>query len=204
MCKGTILIAEDEGKIRSLMRLYLERNDYRVISARHGKEAFQLAKEHEPDLIVLDIMMPEMNGLEVCIAIRREERFAHVPIIFLSSLGDKQTIISGLEIGADDYITKPFDPNEMVARINATLRRAKVKVKGKPPKSNVTDLYESLTYQEVQIIHLMEKGYTNKEIAEELHLTEGTVKVYNHQLYQKLNVKNRTQAIVLAKEKSII
>lgn len=202
MCKGIVLIAEDEEKIRSLIRIYLEQNDYKVIAAKHGKQAFRLIQEHEPDLSVLDIMMPEMNGLEVCKEVRKLEQFQHMPIIFLSSLNEKQTIISGLEIGGDDYLTKPFDPNELVARINAILRRSKVKAA--PVKKDPIDFYDELTYQEVQIIHLMEKGYTNREIAETLYLTEGTVKVYNHQLFQKLNVKNRTQAIVLAKEMQLI
>lgn len=200
--KRIILVAEDEEKIRNLLKLYLEQNDYTVMIATNGREALELTIKHSPDLVVLDILMPEMSGLEVCQELRNDKRFTELPVIYLSSLNEKQSIISALEKGGDDYVTKPFDPNELIARINAILRRIKSKEKNKPEGIDV--LGKDLTYQEIKILQYMEKGFTNKEIALKLLLTEGTVKVYNHVIYQKLQVKNRTQAIVRAKEIQLI
>lgn len=198
--KGRILVAEDERKILHLLQLYLEKNNYDVITAQNGKEALEKIKRYSPDLLVLDIIMPGMNGHEVCKKIRKDRKYKDIPIIYLSSLTEKQSVISSLEIGGDDYMTKPFDPNELIARINAILRR----VKGRYISSEREDRMEELTFQEQKILQYMEEGYTNKEIAFNLSLTEGTVKVYNHIIYQKLQVKNRTQAIVRAKELNII
>lgn len=199
--KRTVLLAEDEERIRTLLTLYLEKNNYKVITASDGAKALQLIEEKRPDVVVLDILMPILSGIQVCKILRNDPTYQEIPILFLSSLNEKKSVIEGLDSGGDDYVTKPFDPNELVARVNALLRRSK-KV-----TENVLDkqlLYEELTNQEMNILHLMEKGYTNKEIAEELTLTEGTVKVYNHHIYQKLQVKNRTQAIVKAKEVLLI
>src|SRR5690625_2624907 len=201
MRKKKVLVVEDEKKIRTLLALYLEKNNYKVITAKNGQEAIEQVEQHLPTLVVLDIMMPVMNGLKVCQVLRKDRRYKQIPVLYLSSLTDKQSIISSLEQGGDDYVTKPFDPNEVVARINAILRRTKQKYGQKVDDHYV---YEELTHQERNILHYIEKGYTNKEIAHQLTLTEGTVKVYNHVIYQKLHVKNRTQAIVRAKELQII
>src|SRR5699024_1079501 len=138
---------------------------------------------------------------EVCRILREHDRFKEIPILYISSLTEKVSIIRSLEQGGDDYVTRPFDPNEVIARIRAILRRTKRKF---VKKATDNYLYEELTHQERSILHNIEKGYTNKEIANQLTLTEGTVKVYNHVIYQKLHVKNRTQAIVRAKELQII
>lgn len=199
MIKGRVLVVDDEYKIRSLLELYLLKNEYEVITADCGRAALQAIEQHNPDLVVLDILMPDISGLEVCQNIRKRKS---IPVIFLSCQQESETIISGLEFGGDDYLTKPFDPNELVARINALLRRTKESGLANPPKTNFQ--FDTLTAQEGQILLCIEKGYTNKEIAKKLHLTEGTIKVYNHIIFQKLQVKNRTQAIVRAKEEKII
>lgn len=195
---GKVLVAENEDKIRSLLKLYLENNHYTVIEASDGEEALRLIKYHSIDVLVLDILMPKMTGLEVCKIIRQDSTYRNLPILFLSGLNQKKAIIEGLEAGGDDYLTKPFDPNEFVARVNAILRRTR----GEEKEDIV--FYEELTTQERKVLQLMEQGYTNKEIALKLYLTEGTIKVYSHHIYQKLQVKNRTQAIVRAKEAEII
>jgi len=199
--KEKVLLVEDEQRIRTLLRLYLEKNNFSVIMAKDGEEALEIVKKRSVDIIVLDIMIPKKNGLEVCRILREHKRLKKIPILYISSLTEKASIISSLEQGGDDYVTKPFDPNEVVARIHAILRRTKQKYGQKVDDHYV---YEELTHQERNILHYIEKGYTNKEIAHQLTLTEGTVKVYNHVIYQKLHVKNRTQAIVRAKELQII
>lgn len=115
----TILIADDEKEIRSLIRLYLEKDGYKVIEAADGKEALDQMKQ-EVDLVVLDIMMPHIDGMTVLQQIRR---ISNVPIIMLSSKTGHADRILGLDLGADDYMVKPFDPLELVARISANLRR---------------------------------------------------------------------------------
>lgn len=191
---------DDEQKIRSLLELYLIENEYEVVTADCGRVALEALKNDKPDLVVLDILLPDMNGIELCQQIRQENE---IPVIYLSCLQESETIITGLEFGGDDYLTKPFDPNVLVAKINALLRRIRDKHLS-PSNVEKQDDNLLLTDQEIQILHWIEKGYTNKEIAEKLALTEGTIKVYNHNIFQKLHVKNRTQAIVRAKEEKII
>lgn len=117
----TILIAEDDKDIVNLLKLYLESNGYRTVTAENGAEAYQLVTEEQIDLAVLDIMMPEMDGYELTMKIRENYDF---PIIFLSAKNLDNDKILGLNLGADDYMTKPFNPLEIIARINSNLRRA--------------------------------------------------------------------------------
>ncbi|MFC1977470.1 response regulator transcription factor [Chloroflexota bacterium] len=122
MAKGKILVVDDERKILSLVRAYLEREGYRVIEATDGRQALEAFHRGTPDLIVLDIMLPEVDGLEVCREIRRT---SEVPIIMLTARDEDTDKLIGLELGADDYITKPFSPRELVARVRAVLRRTR-------------------------------------------------------------------------------
>ncbi len=117
-----ILVADDEPKVVRLARDYLEKNGFRVISAGDGNTALAMARRERPDLILLDLMMPGMDGREVCQILRRE---SDIPIIMLTALAEESDLVAGLEIGADDYITKPFSPRAMVARVRAALRRAR-------------------------------------------------------------------------------
>ncbi len=121
-----ILVVDDEPKIIRLARDYLEKNGYRVVTAADGQSALTMARREKPDLIILDLMLPNMDGREVCKILRRE---SDVPIIMLTALAEEIDQVTGLEIGADDYITKPFSPRALVARVRAMLRRAKGEIK---------------------------------------------------------------------------
>ncbi len=121
----TILIIEDEPKVARLARDYLEKNNYRVLIANDGKSGLATARGEKPDLLVLDLMLPGMDGLDVCRTLRQE---TDMPIIMLTARAEETDRLIGLEIGADDYITKPFSPRELVARVRALLRRAKGRV----------------------------------------------------------------------------
>ena len=116
-----ILIAEDDADIRALLRLYLEGDGFRVLEAEDGTTALVLAREHAPDMAILDIMMPGMNGFELTRALRK---YSELPILILSAKSQDNDKILGLNLGADDYIAKPFNPVEIVARVKAQLRRA--------------------------------------------------------------------------------
>lgn len=118
---ASILITEDDDDIRSLLRLYLEGEGYRVLEAPDGAAALRLAREESPDMAVLDVMMPEMNGFELTQALRK---YSDIPILILSAKSQDNDKILGLNLGADDYIAKPFNPVEIVARVKAQLRRA--------------------------------------------------------------------------------
>jgi two-component system alkaline phosphatase synthesis response regulator PhoP len=115
-----VLVVDDDEKTVELVKLYLNRDGYRVITAYDGNDALKLARENQPDLIVLDLMLPGINGLEICRILREE---SDVPIIMLTALTTDDDRLKGLDIGADDYVTKPFSPRELAARVRAVLRR---------------------------------------------------------------------------------
>jgi len=116
----TILVVDDEIKVCDVLRAYLEKNGYKVIIALDGKTALELVNSRNPDLILLDLNLPSVDGLEVCKIVRRNSR---VPIIMLTARDEEDDKIIGLELGADDYITKPFSPREVVSRVKALFRR---------------------------------------------------------------------------------
>ncbi|MFN2199391.1 MAG: response regulator [Anaerolineales bacterium] len=117
----SILVVDDDRKTVELIRLYLNNEGYQVVGALDGATALQLAREMDPDLIVLDLMLPKMDGLDICQTLRNE---SDVPMIMVTARTTEEDRLTGLELGADDYITKPFSPRELVARVKAVLRRA--------------------------------------------------------------------------------
>ena len=127
-----VLIVEDEPDIRDLLVFHLEREGYHVSKARTGTDALRQVKASPPDLVLLDIMLPELDGLEVCRRLRREPATAALPIVMLTAKGDEVDRVLGLELGADDYIVKPFSPKELVARVRAVLRRTRPTPGGGP------------------------------------------------------------------------
>ena len=127
-----ILIVEDEQDILDLVQLYLKKEGYRTYTASTGLEGLRQAKAEQPDLVVLDLMLTEMDGLEVCKQIRADPRLSRTPIIMLTAKAEEADTVIGLELGADDYVTKPFSPKALVARVKALLRRFKRRKKGRP------------------------------------------------------------------------
>lgn len=115
-----VLVVDDESHIRELAQLYLEKEGYRVVLAESGEQALRLIKQERPDLMILDVMLPGMDGFAVCKEVRR---WSTLPILMLTARGEDVDKIVGLELGADDYLAKPFNPREMVARVKAILRR---------------------------------------------------------------------------------
>ena len=129
MARESILVVEDDEDIRRLITLTFTKEGYRVIETESGEEALKKAAASPPDLILLDLMLPGLDGLEVCRLLKREAATQALPIVMLTAKGEESDIVSGLELGADDYITKPFSPRVLVARVRAVLRR---KVSGAP------------------------------------------------------------------------
>ena len=129
MAKEKILIVEDEKDIVKMLDYNLKKEGFKTLSAHNGEDGLDMARKENPDLILLDLMLPEMDGLDVCKAIKNEAKTSHIPIIILTAKAQETDKIVGLELGADDYITKPFSPRELIARIKAVLRRMKEKDK---------------------------------------------------------------------------
>ncbi|MHB8459197.1 MAG: response regulator transcription factor [Candidatus Limnocylindrales bacterium] len=126
----TILIVDDERNIVDLLRLYLEKEGFAVIAAADGEQGLALHARHDPDLVILDLMLPKIDGYEVCRELRRR---GDTPVLMLTARDDDVDAIVGLELGADDYVTKPFNPRALVARVKAILRRADATVRGGRP-----------------------------------------------------------------------
>ncbi len=123
MLKQTILVVDDEQDLLDLIEYNLKKKDFEVLKAENGQEGIYLTKKNKPDLVLLDIMMPKMDGLEVCERMRMDPETKQIPIIFLTARGDEKTEIEGLDRGADDYITKPISTTKLISRIKAVLRR---------------------------------------------------------------------------------
>ena len=123
MAKESILVVEDEDDIRELLRYNLAKEGYRVTGAASGEEALKAVKAARPDLLVLDLMLPGLDGLEVCRSLKQDPHTRNLPIVMLTAKGEEADIVTGLELGADDYVTKPFSLRVLLARLRAVLRR---------------------------------------------------------------------------------
>lgn len=178
-----ILVVDDEPRVARLARDYLEKNGFRVLTAGDGQSALTLARREKPDLVILDLMLPQMDGREVCRILRRE---SDVPIIMLTALSEEIDQVTGLEIGADDYITKPFSVRALVARVRALLRRTRSEVKAPSvvraggleidaKKYSVTfdGVPLKLTPNEFKLLHLLASCagqiFTREQLLEDLH-----------------------------------
>ncbi len=200
-----ILIIDDNPKlIEDTLPMY----GYEAVSARDGLTGLKALDENPDfDLILLDVVMPNLDGWETLKAIRKNEKVSKIPIIMLTSVDEANKQISGLKFGADDYIVKPFILPNLLARIEALLRRSNWNKEDK----NVTPLsfikdgnLGSLTSREKEILSYVAKGETNSQIAEKLFVREVTVKTHLNSIYRKLKVENRVQAVLLAQQTGII
>jgi two-component system alkaline phosphatase synthesis response regulator PhoP len=123
MAHETILVIEDEEDILELIRYNLDREGYRVVCAESGEKGLEIARRQRPDLLLLDLMLPGLDGLEVCKRMKADSSIATLPIVMVTARGEEADVVTGLELGAEDYVTKPFSPRVLVARVRAVLRR---------------------------------------------------------------------------------
>jgi DNA-binding response OmpR family regulator len=158
--KPAVLVVDDDRKTVDLIRLYLERDGYRVLSAYDGMKALELARNAHPGLIILDLMLPQVNGLDVCRILREE---SDLPIIMLTAKSTEEDKLVGLDLGADDYITKPFSPREMVARVRTVLRRVSTPEDKGPAEVQFGDLVIDFIRHQTRLsgitIHLTPKEF---------------------------------------------
>jgi DNA-binding response OmpR family regulator len=143
-----ILVVDDDHKTADLIKLYLEKDGYQVLTAHDGRLALELARQRRPDLIVLDLMLPKIDGLDICRIVRAESQ---TPIIMLTAKTTEDDKLLGLDLGADDYITKPFSPREVVARVRVVLRRAGEDREREPRQMRVRDLVVDFVSHEARV-----------------------------------------------------
>lgn len=163
--KPTILVVDDDRKTVDLIQLYLEKDGYRVLVAYDGHSAINIARNKRPGLIILDLMLPEVDGLDVCRLLRSESK---VPVIMLTAKSTEDDKLVGLDLGADDYVTKPFSPRELVARVRAVLRRAMAEQNSGPEQLSYDGLEVDFERHEARVegtpVHLTPKEFTLLEI----------------------------------------
>ncbi|PRX25111.1 winged helix family two component transcriptional regulator [Orenia metallireducens] len=146
-----ILVVDDEENIVELVKFNLEKDGYQVTTAYDGEEALKKVEEVHPNLVVLDLMLPKLDGFDVCRQIRKDSKLSKIPIIMLSAKGEEIDKILGLELGADDYVTKPFSPRELLARVKAILRRVKKKSEKEEEIIALGDIKVDLTKYRVEV-----------------------------------------------------
>lgn len=203
---ASILVVDDNPKfLADALPMY----GYNVTVANDGLEALKiLDKQQETfDLILLDVMMPNMNGWDTLKAIRSNKKIKYIPVIMITAVSEDQKIVSGLKIGADDYIVKPFILPNLLARIEAVLRRCRWQNESSAKEGvslNKDINIDLLTPKEKEVLELLAKGASNQQIADKLCVRDVTVKTHLNSIFKKLKVTNRTQAVLLAMQINLV
>ena len=198
-----VLVIEDEPSIRNNIMLMLKVERYAAVGAENGRIGLELARKDPPDLILCDVMMPELDGHAVLQALQADTGLARIPFIFLTAKGEKEDLRSGMNLGADDYLTKPIANAELVRAIEARLRRSEQQAarEFKPDFSSFQPLLQlGLTPRAAEALLWLAQGKTNADIATILGITESTVKKHVQEIFEKLGVETRGAAAVRALE----
>ncbi len=211
MAKESLLVVDDEEDILELLNYNLSKEGYQTTGVTSGEEALQAIKAKAPDLVLLDLMLPGMDGLEVCRLLKSEAGTKHIPIIMLTARGEEADVVTGLELGADDYITKPFSPRVLLARVRAVLRRRKTMLPAAEAPLRIHELeihpgrHEvlvegqrlDLTLTEFRLLHLLASRpgwvFTRSQIIDKVHgenypATDRSVDVQIVTLRKKLGI----------------
>lgn len=222
-----ILVVDDDKTLRIVLRRYLESQGYVVEDVGSATQALTAFEKNPPDLVVSDVMMPEMDGLEFCRRLRATRSGQLVPFIFLSGQGELEDRIQGHSIGADDYLTKPFEPRELMAKIEAQLERSRrihseivrliqqlgtetqlpsliTQLESSPSNSDGSSLTPEqlpLTPAEQRVFWEVIQGFTNKQISDRLFISPRTVQTHLSNILSKLELENRSQLVRFAFER---
>jgi len=175
-----ILVVEDDGEIMDLIRTALSFKEYSCVESMSGGGVVDLAKEHKPDLVILDLQLPDLDGLEVCRRLKAEDSTKHVPVIMLTARDGVSDIVRGLEAGANDYVTKPFEVMELMARVRAQIRLAQ-DIKGPPKVLEKEDLVLDSFHRTVAADGKTIKDLTEKEFGIFYHLVWQSPRILNRQ-----------------------
>ena len=203
---ASILVVDDNPKfLADALPMY----GYEVSVANDGLEALKMLFEEGShyDLVLLDVMMPNMDGWDTLKAIRKNKKTEQIPVIMITAVSEDQKVVSGLKIGADDYIVKPFILPNLLARIEAVLRRSNWQKESSAKTErtiNKNVKIDALTAKEKEVLSYVAKGASNQEIADKLCVRDVTVKTHLNSIFKKLKVTNRTQAVLLAMQIDLI
>ena len=198
-----ILVVEDEPEMRRNITTLLRYHNFEAIAAENGGAGVAMAHKEKPDLILCDVMMPEMDGYAVLHALQADPCLARVPFIFLTAKGEKEDIRAGMNVGADDYLTKPVANADLLRAIAARLRRTQVQTarEFKPDFSSSAPLKKlGLTPRATEALLWVAQGKTNSDIAVILGVSESTIKKYVQEMFDKLGVETRNAATLRALE----
>ena len=217
-----ILVVDDDLGTRLSIGDYLELSGYEVVTANDGQQGLVMVNKHHPDLIVTDIIMPQMNGYELVRQVRQQPNFRLLPVILLTARTQTQERILGYQSGCDLYLPKPFELEELAAAINNLLERSQIiqseyklslqEDLKKADSVNQTDwnndgetqLYESLTAREQEVLEILTHGLSNAEIGDRLYLSPRTVEKYVSSLLRKTNTSNRAELVRFAMEHNLV
>ncbi|MEO0946559.1 MAG: response regulator transcription factor [Cyanobacteria bacterium J06641_5] len=194
-----LLLIDDDPNLILLVKDYLEFRGYEVVTANNGVQALKVLDDFLPDLIICDIMMPEMDGYALVEQVRKDARTAWIPVIYLSAKGQTQDRVQGLNVGADVYMVKPFEPEELVAQVESSLRQLKRFNKAKRSVSpELSERFQvpadvELTRTETKVVQLVAQGLANREIAEQLNVSQRTIESHVSNMLNKTRLNNRTE-----------
>jgi len=215
LTQKSILLVEDEDIIRESVAEVLELNGFEVMTAMDGLQALTILEVETPDLILADIMMPHMNGYQFFQRVRSNPDWVWIPFIFLSAKGEGEDVRFGKEFGADDYLRKPIDAEDLIAAVIGRLRRYEALAQGNPQSPRIangftesptrpTGIGLDITPREREVLVLMVRGMTNREIADELVIGTATVKTHVSNILSKLDASNRVEAVTRAIEQGLV
>ena len=200
---ATILAVDDEPINLLILEDVIAPHCKHLILERDAHAVLELARQKQPDIILLDIVMAGMDGYELCARLKKEAKTRHIPIIFLSALGKAADKVKGFATGGVDYIPKPFDAEEVIARLENCLRLHAQIHQNRPKSAQIHEekiLFYQLTNREIEILRLYALGVKRHEIAQRLFMGDSTIKCYLQRLYAKLKIADRAQAIEKACE----
>ena len=203
-----LLLIDDDPNLILLVKDYLEFRGYNVDTAENGREALQVLDRNVPDMIICDIMMPEMDGYSLVKHIRQEPMTNRIPVLFLSAKGQSQDRVKGLSEGADIYMSKPFEPEELVAQVESSLKQIKRWEQGRSKGLDggatiIVPHNVELTPTELRVVRLVAKGMANNAIANQLNVSQRTIESHVSNMLNKTSLNNRTELARWAIESSM-
>ncbi|MBC6455108.1 MAG: response regulator transcription factor [Hormoscilla sp. SP5CHS1] len=205
-----LLLIDDDPNLILLVRDYLEFRGYGVMTADNGRQALEILEQEYPDMIICDVMMPEMDGYTLVKQVRENPKTNLIPFLFLSAKGHSADKVKGLNRGADVYMAKPFDPEELVAQVESSLKQASRLLVNKPPMAISTEpIFQNvpadvtLTPTELKVVKFVSQGMANREIAEEMNVSQRTVESHVSNMLAKTGLHNRTELARWAMENNM-
>lgn len=204
----TLLLIDDDPNLILLVQDYLEFRGYQIVTANNGAQGLKALEDLVPDLIICDVMMPEMDGYTFIQNIRKNPKTSWIPVIFLSAKSQIQDRIQGLNQGADVYLVKPFEPEELVAQVESSLSQAKRMLTysstGNKTSSIQVPSNVELTPTETKVVSFVSQGLSNREISEKLSVSQRTIESHVSNMLNKTNLSNRTELARWAMDNSLV